>query len=180
MKRVIIGAGETSDKGWIATQQTELNLLNIDDYYKLFKQNESIDAFLAEHVFEHLNLLEGEVAAKHLYQFLKQGGYARIAVPDVNFKNDWYQNMCKPGGPGGKDHPAYTHKVFYDYKMLTEVFEKAGFTVDLLEYCDEDGRFHFNYWDPEGGFIGRSLRFDTRNHDGKLGMVSIIIDAYKK
>ena len=28
--------------------------------------------------------------------------------------------------------------------------------------------------------IGRSLRFDTRNNDGKLGMVSIIIDAYKK
>ena len=29
------------------------------------------------------------------------------------------------------------------------------------------------------GKIGRSLRFDTRNKDGKLGMVSIIIDAKK-
>jgi hypothetical protein len=28
--------------------------------------------------------------------------------------------------------------------------------------------------------IGRSLRFDTRNNIGELGMVSIIIDAYKK
>ena len=33
---------------------------------------------------------------------------------------------------------------------------------------------------PEDGIIGRSLRFDTRNNNGSLGMVSIIIDAYKE
>lgn len=180
MKRVIIGAGNTSYEGWIATQENELNLLNINDYYKLFEKEESVDAFLAEHVFEHLNYEEGVEAGKILYEFLKPGGYIRVAVPDVNYKNEWYYNMCKPGGPGSIDHPAYTHKVFYDYKTLIEVFEKAGFKVDLLEYCDENGRFHFNYWNPEQGIIGRSLRFDTRNNDGKLGMVSIIIDAYKE
>ena len=36
IKRVIIGAGNTSYEGWIATQEEELNLLNIEDYYKLF------------------------------------------------------------------------------------------------------------------------------------------------
>ena len=180
MKRVIIGAGNTSYEGWIATQENELNLLNINDYYKLFEKEESVDAFLAEHVFEHLDYEEGVEAGKILYKFLKPGGYIRVAVPDVNYKNEWYYNMCKPGGPGSIDHPAYTHKVFYDYRTLIEVFEKAGFKVDLLEYCDENGRFHFNYWNPEQGIIGRSLRFDTRNNDGKLGMVSIIIDAYKE
>ncbi|MBE6665721.1 MAG: hypothetical protein E7603_05825 [Ruminococcaceae bacterium] len=35
------------------------------------------------------------------------------------------------------------------------------------------------YWNEFDGKIGRSLRFDTRNKDGKLGMVSIIIDAKK-
>jgi len=180
MKRVIIGAGNTSYEGWITTQENELNLLNINDYYKLFEKEESVDAFLAEHVFEHLNYEEGIEAGKNLYKFLKPGGYIRVAVPDVNYKNEWYYHMCKPGGPGSIDHPAYTHKVFYDYKTLIEVFEKAGFKVDLLEYCDENGRFHFNYWNTEEGIIGRSLRFDTRNNDGKLGMVSIIIDAYKE
>ena len=34
IKRVIIGAGNTSYEGWIATQEEELNLLNIEDYYK--------------------------------------------------------------------------------------------------------------------------------------------------
>lgn len=180
VKRIIIGAGKTSYEGGIDTQEEELNLLNINDYYKLFKQEESIDAFLAEHVFEHLSYDEGVEAGKNLYKFLKQNGYVRVAVPDVNFDNEWYRNMCKPGGPGNIDHPAYTHKVFYDYKTLIKVFEDAGFVVDLLEYCDENGRFHFNYWNTEQGMIGRSLRFDTRNNNGKLGMVSVIIDAYKR
>ena len=180
MKRIIIGAGNTSYEGWIGTQEEELNLLDINNFYKLFKQEESIDAFLAEHVFEHLTYDEGVKAGKNLYKFLKINGYVRVAVPDVNFDNEWYRNMCKPGGPGNIDHPAYSHKVFYDYKTLIKVFEDAGFTVDLLEYCDENRRFHFNYWNPEQGMIGRSLRFDTRNNNGKLGMISIIIDAYKK
>lgn len=34
-----------------------------------------------------------------------------------------------------------------------------------------------DFTNPEQGMIGRSLRFNTRNHKGKLGMVSIIIDA---
>ena len=33
IKRDIIGAGNTSYEGWIATQDEDLNLLNVDDYY---------------------------------------------------------------------------------------------------------------------------------------------------
>jgi predicted SAM-dependent methyltransferase len=179
MIKVVIGAGQSNYDDWISTQEKDLNLLDRSDFYKLFGSSESVDVFLAEHVFEHLTLDEGVKAAKNLYLFLKKDGYARIAVPDVYFKNEWYHNMCKPGGPGPIEHPAYTHKVFYDYKMLTTVFISAGFEVDLLEYCDEKGRFHFNYWNPEQGMIGRSLRFDTRNDNGKLGMVSVIVDAKK-
>ena len=179
MKKVILGAGNCSYEGWIQTQEKDLNLLDKREFYKCFQAEESVDAFLAEHVFEHLTIDEGVKAAENLYIFLKKGGYARIAVPDTYFKNESYHNMCKPGGPGPIEHPAYTHKVFYDYKTLETVFKSAGFEIDLLEYCDEKGRFHFNYWNPKQGMIGRSLRFDTRNNNGKLGMVSIIIDAIK-
>jgi len=88
--------------------------------------------------------------------------------------------MVKIGGNGDPNHPAYTHKIVYDYKTLCDVFEKAGFEVELLEYCDENGAFHYKDWDVSDGKIGRSLRFDTRNSDGNLGMVSIIIDARKR
>ena len=176
--RIIIGAGKTEFEGWISTQQEELNLLHREDFDRLFGNQRPI-AFLADHVWEHMTLEEGLTAAQNCYDYLSGGGYIRVAVPDANFKNEWYQNMVKIGGNGDPNHPAFTHKIVYDYKTLCTVFEKAGFVVDLLEYCDENGTFHYKYWNETDGKIGRSLRFDTRNKDGKLGMVSIIIDAKK-
>ena len=87
--------------------------------------------------------------------------------------------MVKVGGNGDRNHPAFSHKIVYDYKQFCAVFEQAGFEVELLEYCDENGDFHYKYWNDADGKIGRSLRFDTRNSPEKLGMVSIIIDAKK-
>lgn len=59
------------------------------------------------------------------------------------------------------------------------MFEAAGFTVKLLEYCDEEGEFHYNRWDEKMGFIYRSKRFDHRNIGEKLASVSLIVDAVK-
>jgi predicted SAM-dependent methyltransferase len=87
--------------------------------------------------------------------------------------------MVQIGGPGPADHPAASHKIVYDYRTFAAVFEDAGFEVTLLEYCDEHGNFHYSYWNPDDGVIGRSYRFDTRNSTDRLGMVSIIIEAKK-
>lgn len=176
--KVIIGAGKTAYPGWISTQKTELDLLDPSDFDKMFSK-ERPTAFLAEHVWEHMTFEEGCRAAKNCFNYLADGGYLRIAVPDANFRSDWYQNMVKIGGNGNPNHPAYTQKIVYDYHTLSRVFQQAGFEVELLEWCDESGHFHYKYWNEEDGRIGRSLRFDTRNADGKLGMVSIILDAKK-
>jgi len=176
--RIILGAGNTCYDGWIATQQEQLNLLNRADFERMFGE-EKPSAFLAEHVWEHLTWEEGIIAAKNCYDFLAPGGYIRSAVPDGNFHDPQYQALVKIGGNGDPAHPAYTHKVLYDYRKFVAVFEQAGFQVQLLEYCDEQGEFHYQYWNEADGKIGRSLRFDTRNNDGRLGMVSIIIDAKK-
>lgn len=176
--RIILGAGQSEYQGWVSTQESELNLLSPSDWQKLFSID-SIDAMLAEHVWEHLSYEDGIKAASNCYKHLKPGGYIRCAVPDKNFRNDWYQNMVQVGGPGPENHPAATHKIVYDYKTLREVFERAGFEVTLIEYCDEQGAFHYTYWNEADGKIGRSFRFDTRNSAEKLGMVSIIIDAKK-
>lgn len=175
---VILGAGNTRYPGWTATQADELDIRSGEDWAALFVPG-SIDALLAEHVWEHLTLSEGQAAARHCYQYLKPGGYIRCAVPDGNYRNEWYQNMIQIGGPGPSDHPAASHKIVYDYRTFAEVFIQARFVVSLLEYCDEDGVFHYAYWNEADGMIGRSYRFDTRNTGDKLGMVSIIIDAKK-
>lgn len=177
--KLVIGASGTSFPGWISSEQDQLNLLSRKDWEASFKDRK-IDSILAEHVWEHMTEEEGITAAKVCHDFLARGGYIRCAVPDRNFRNEWYQNMVKVGGPGPKDHPAASHKIVYDYKTFRSVFERAGFEVDLLEYFDEQGRFHFTYWDPSEGKIGRSYRFDTRNKNGVIGMASIIIDARKR
>ena len=176
--KIIIGADKTTLAGWISTQESELNLLKRLDFEKMFSV-ERPKAFLAEHVWEHMTLEEGCLAAKNCFDYLADGGYLRVAVPDKNFRNEWYQNMVKVGGNGDPNHPAFTHKIVYDYRTFAQVFKQAGFEVELLEWCDENGDFHYKYWNEEDGRIGRSLRFDTRNKDGKLGMVSIILDAKK-
>lgn len=176
--RIVIGAGKTSYDGWISTQENELNLLNKADFERMFSA-ERPTAFLAEHVWEHMTFEEGCQAAKLCYQYLVDGGYLRVAVPDKNFRNEWYQNMVQIGGNRDPKHPAFTHKIVYDYRTFAQVFTQAGFEVELLEWCDETGCFHFKYWNEEDGRIGRSLRFDSRNTEDKLGMVSIILDAKK-
>lgn len=176
--KVIIGAGRTTQPGWISTQEEELDVLDRTDFERMFS-HEKAEAFLAEHVWEHMTLEEGEIAAKNCYDFLKDGGYIRVAVPDKYFRSAWYQQMVQVGGNGDPNHPAFSHKIVYDYRTLAAVFERAGFTVEWLEYCDENGDFHYTYWNEADGRIGRSLRFDTRNSPERLGMVSIVIDAKK-
>ncbi len=178
MSKIIIGAGETKHVGWIVTQEADFNLLSERDWEK--HAEHGIDAILMEHVLEHLTLEEGKRAMKFAYQYLNDGGYIRAAVPDAFFQNEAYQNLVQIGGPGPKNHPAASHKIVYDYCTFSSVFTENGFSVTLYEYCDEKGNFHYRYWNPDDGMVGRSFRFDTRNSPDKLGMVSIILDAHKE
>lgn len=176
--RIILGAGEQRYAGWIATQQADLDLLNRDQWCASFGERRA-DAFLCEHVWEHLTEAEGCAAAALCLEYLKPGGYLRCAVPDGYFPNAEYQRTVQIGGPGPPDHPAADHKIVYTYRVFQDVFAQAGFAVDLLEYCDERGRFHYHLWDAADGMIYRSLRFDHRNAGAAIGFVSLILDAKK-
>ena len=176
--RLILGAGTQRWPGWIATQQRDLDLLQPERWADQFGARRAA-AFLCEHVWEHLTEEQGRAAAALCYRYLAPGGYLRCAVPDANFPNVEYQRMAQPGGPGPADHPAADHQIVYDYRRFAAIFADAGFTVDFLEWCDERGRFHFSSWDPADGPIYRSLRSDHRNQDGKIGFVSLILDAHK-
>ncbi len=176
--RVIIGAGEQRWPGWQPTQRDELDLLDAGSWAAFFGERRA-DALLCEHVWEHLTETEGRAAAALCFRYLQPGGYLRVAVPDANYPNAEYQRTVQVGGPGPREHPAADHRIVYDHRRFVAVFAGVGFVVDLLEWCDEAGRFNFRYWDPADGPIYRSLRTDHRNRDGKLGTVSLILDAHK-
>ena len=174
-RRIVIGASGIYESGWIATEIYSLNLLKPHDWNRLFAPN-SLDAMLAEHVWEHLTPEEGLIAAKTCYPYLKPGGYLRVAVPDGYHSNPDYVDAVRVGGsgPGASDH-----KVLYTYITFSELFQKAGFEVKLLEYFDEHHIFHSIDWMPEQGKIIRSKRFDPRNQAGSLNYTSLVLDARK-
>lgn len=174
--KIIVGAsGSIPPPGWTATEQKTLNLLNLSHWSQYFSPS-SISIILAEHVWEHLTWEEGMIAAKNCYEYLAPGGYLRMAVPDGCHPHPQYIDWVKPQGkgPGAEDH-----KLLYTYQTFKEIFERAGFQVELLEYFDEQGNFHFKEWDILGGMIQRSQRFDERNQGGTLNYTSIILDARK-
>ncbi len=173
--RIIIGKARSGQKDWLATDEDILNLLRPLDWKRLFKPH-TIDVLLAEDVWEHLTREEGFKAAKICFKYLKKGGYLRTAVPDGFHPNPAYINYVKQGGAGPGSN---NHKVLYNYFDFKNLFERAGFTVRLLEYFDENGKFHYQQWKKEDGMIKRSERFDKRNKNGKLNYTSIILDAVK-
>ncbi len=174
-RKIIIGAAGTVLPGWVSTEQDFLNLISESDWAKYFEPD-SIEAILAEHVWEHLTTVEAIAAVKTCYRYLKPGGYLRAAVPDGFHPDPQYIDWVRVDGegPGADDH-----KVLYTYNTFRNVFSSVGFEVHLYEYFDEDGRFHYNEWDPEDGMIRRSKRFDKRNSVASLAYTSIILDATK-
>jgi predicted SAM-dependent methyltransferase len=60
--KVIIGAGDQRWPGWVATQKEQLDLLKPADWEKAFERRPA-DAFLCEHVWEHLTEDQGRAAS---------------------------------------------------------------------------------------------------------------------
>ncbi|MCF8069587.1 MAG: glycosyltransferase [Desulfobacterales bacterium] len=174
--KIIIGAGKTHYPGWISTEYPALDISDPNSM-GIYFDRKSVKAILSEHVFEHLTLQQAESALTICKEYLLPGGYLRIAVPDGFHPDKTYINYTKPGGFGGGSGD---HKVLYNYKSLKTLIEKVGLKAKLLEWYDQEGKFHSVDWQPETGFIKRSSRFDERNKNKKLAYTSLIIDAYNQ
>lgn len=173
--RLVVGASGVYGMGWINTDVEYLDLLNKRHWEVAFHRN-SIDAILAEHVWEHLTPDEGLEAAERCFEYLRPGGYLRVAVPDGWHPDPGYIEHVRPGGsgPGAADH-----KVLYNYSTFSAIFEKAGFRVVPLEWYDCEREFHYVSWNTQEGKIWRSRRYDERNKEGIIRYTSLIIDARK-
>ena len=171
--KIIIGAGPTKEPGFIATQQEDLDLLNDNHWAQI--PNNSVDTFLAEHVWEHLTLEDGIKAIRNCYNHLKPGGHIRIAIPDGYHPDKEYIEYVKPNGSGdGADD----HKVLYNYEIVQKICDENNWNLNLLEYWDKLGNFHFKTWNAEDGMIYRSKN-DKRNQNGELKYTSLIFDINK-
>jgi predicted SAM-dependent methyltransferase len=174
-RKIVIGSAGIAQPGWLATDKDTLDIVDRNSFLLHWKPD-SIEALVAEHVWEHLSEDEAARADANCYEFLGPGGRLRIAVPDGLHPDPSYLEQVRPGGIGvGADD----HRVLYDYRSLKAQLEKQGFQVHLLEYWDEHRQFHFENWSSEHGHIARSRRYDSRNQNGSLAYTSLIVDAIK-
>ncbi len=90
--RIIIGAGNTSQSGFLSLQHKDLDVRNRLNWSSRFRPN-SLNTVVAEHLLEHLSLSEAEATARNVFEFLRCGGYWRVAVPDGFNRNANYQNL---------------------------------------------------------------------------------------
>jgi len=152
--RIVLGAGLTDDPGWIATDQDALDVCRYRDFRNLMHPG-TADAFLAEHLFEHLTPEAAVEAFRNCYRFLAPGGRLRIAVPDGNRRDGAYVREVEPPKDG--------HRQLYTVDSLSEQLTTVGFKVQPLEWVDGNGTFHFRDWSPADGRIRRSIRFDAQD-----------------
>jgi predicted SAM-dependent methyltransferase len=185
--KVIVGAGNTTQPGWLALQHKHLDIRRFSEWKRRFRPN-SLEAVLSEHVLEHLDLSENDKAARNVWKFLRPGGYWRIAVPDGFHPNPNYLSWTAPDSIGEKflsffrpdDEP--NHKLLWNFKTLSEFLARRGFAVALREWFDERGRFHKTNWSGKDGKIWRSA---GTNWSEFLSYVinapytSLVVDAIK-
>lgn len=173
--KIIVGAGPTKYKGWFPTDIVTLDITNENHFKKYFKKKK-INKVLAEHVLEHLTDKELELMVVNFYKYSTDEINIRIAVPDGFHKAKDYIDKVKPGGAG---EGADDHKNLFNYKTLAKLFEVQNFKPTLVEYWDEERKFHPGYSNDENGYILRSFLNDSRNLDGTPHYTSLIIDFHK-
>lgn len=170
--RLSLGATDETHAGWISTS---LSLVDPRDHRALgrFFHRSSVDALLAERVWERWTIQQGLDAAKNCFQYLKPGGYLRVAVADGFHPSPTYLQRERES--------VQEHEIrsLYNYVSLGQLFEQAGFRCELIEYFDEEGNFHSNPWDVSKGLIQTSLLFDARNERAPYEYTSLILDAVK-
>jgi len=165
--KIIIGAANTKYNNWLPTNKELFNVTDPSYHW------ENVSNFLAEHVWEHLSEEDGYKASTNCFNFLKSSGRLRIAVPDGYKPDPNYIDWVKVGG-GGK--AGNDHKSLYNYQTLSKQLDSVGFKINLLEWYDENGQFHYQDWNSEEGHISRSMNHDHRNKENPLSYTSLILN----
>lgn len=164
---LFVGAKQTGWPGWISTDlnfgDLRLDIRNRADWLRQFAPS-SIDKIVCEHCLEHLSLEEANAALQNFHEFLKPGGQVRLAVPDAFNPNWWYQENCRPKGPGQVIGNFFLfapgeapHKVHWNIDTLSDAMRAAGLSPKPLEWFDAIGAFHRSPFANDAGPISRRV-----------------------
>ena len=176
--KIIVGAAETHQNGWFATNEQWLDITKDSHWRNLFDGKRNISHVVAEHVFEHLTETETLNALRNIIKHLIVGGRIRIAVPDGYNPN---QNYIKHVCIGGIGDDAKDHKQLLNVQSLTHMMIQSGFDVEHIEGYQSGGNLIQKDWNLVNGYIRRSRKNKPDNSwDFPDASTSLILDGVKK
>ena len=113
--------------------------------------DESISEIYLCHVLEHFSFNDSNVLIKKLYKKLKKGGLIRISVPDFSKLQEIYEksknlDQIKYAIMGGQNYENDFHKSIYDFKILSELLNKANFKDVIVWNSKKDFGIELNDW----------------------------------
>ncbi len=150
----------------------------------------SIDAYQAEDVFEHIEFDKLPDVINEIYRVLKPGALFRLSVPDYRcdvllnraIKNENGDIVFDPGGGGAYKNGKVIrggHVWFPVYEKVLELVKHSNFSnYEFLHYYDMDGQSVLKEIDYSKGFVKRTPDHDKRVQHPRRGM-SIVVDLIK-
>lgn len=190
--KLIVGAKQTGWPGWVSTDlnfgDLQLDIRNRADWQQQFAPG-SIDKIVCEHCLEHLSLEDANAALQNFAEFLGPGGQVRIAVPDAFNPNWYYQEFCRPDGPGDVVRIIFLyapseppHKVHWNIDTLSAAMREVGLSPQPLEWFDAAGDFQRQPFANDDGPISRRFgSFSNLLFEWCYGFpnLSLIVDGVK-
>ena len=101
--------------------------------YGIPLNDNTVDFVYSSHFLEHLFLKDAQSLLKESWRVLKPGGVVRVSVPDLAYAVKIYnlgqkREMLENYFFVNDDNSYYArHKYMYDFSLLSEELEKAGF-----------------------------------------------------
>jgi predicted SAM-dependent methyltransferase len=190
---IYLGSSGLKLTGFIDYSHDLFDITSSGDYAKWLCL-ESVDAFLTEHTFEHIETAHHRHAFQLMSKYLKPGGFIRTAVPLYPKHHVRHHIDIE-----------YGHVAFHTKQSLISMLRGIGFVnITALEYLDEDTQsLCTTTYDACKGRVMRSLKHDKRNINllnsiwpslnkssynelgdnciplKRVGAASLIVDAYK-
>ena len=152
----------------------------------------SVDAYQAEDVLEHIEYDILPDAINEIYRVLKKGAYFRLSVPDYGCDllrdrsvKDENGNIIFDAGGGRRSRykngkvTGGGHVWFPTYEKVKALIEKTNFKeYEFYHYYDENGNSVTKKIDYTKGYVKRTPDHDARVQDPYRAM-SIVVDLFK-
>lgn len=154
-------------------------------------KDNSVDAYQAEDVFEHIEYDKLVDVINEIYRVLKPGAYFRLSVPDYGCDILYNRStkdengtiiFDKEGGGSYQDGKVVDggHVWFPTYKKVLDLIEKSNFNqYEFFHYYDENGNSVTKKIDYSKGYVIRTPDHDKRVQNPYRAM-SLVVDLYKE